>query len=288
MIGYDDLYARAFDQLCYSFYDRINHHNKNFIGFTTGESGGGKTWMDMRIAWKVDKTFRPSTHMTWTAKEFMELLESGKMGKGNMIVSDESGIAIPKRDWYSIFNKKINAVLQTFRHENIGVLFIAPTLKDFLDSQTQKLLQFYFEVTGINETERYTIVKPRKVEVNRITGKLYFKRPKINVDGMNIWLGKIRIPAPPQDLIDEYEQIARERKLEIKHEGYMDILEAEERSQPKEDKLTMINRMADEAMAKGMTKPTIYSIVAEFGCSDHIARVVCAKINHSVSQSHSA
>jgi len=280
MIDNNDLYSLAFDQLCYSFYDRINHHNKNFIGFTTGESGGGKTWTDMGIARRVDKTFRPSTHMTWTAKEFMELLESGRMGKGNMIVSDESGIAIPKRDWYSIFNKKINAVLQTFRHENIGVLFIAPTLKDFLDSQTQKLLQFYFEVTGINETERYTIVKPRKVEVNRITGKLYFKRPKINVNGMNIWLGKIRVSAPPQELIDEYEQIAKEKKLEIKHEGYADILEAEARGQPKEDKLIMINRLANGAIAKGMTKPTIDAIVAEFGCSYHIARVVRTKISN--------
>jgi ABC-type dipeptide/oligopeptide/nickel transport system ATPase component len=270
-----DEYEATLNQLCYSFWDRINRQNKNWIAFMAGETGGGKSWGSMEIARRIDKKFWPTTHMTWTAMEFMELIDSGRLHKGNMIISDETGTSLPKREWYSIFNKKINYVLQTFRHENIGVIMIAPTLEDFVDSQTQKLLQFYLEVTKINLTERYAIVKVRNIDVNRITGKLYFKRPHVTINEKDYRLRTIRVPAPPKEMTDAYEPIAAQKKKELKHTSYQELIEHEEKAhEVKEDRMTVINRITKEATARGMVNPTPYELMAEFGCSEHFARVI--------------
>jgi len=112
----------------------------------------------------------------------MALLNSGELHTGNMIIFDEAGVGIPSREWYSISNKVISYILQTFRRENLGVMFTTPSL-DFIDSQARKLFHSYLETKHINREEKYVTLKYMNIQNNPKEGKIYYKYPRVMIDG---------------------------------------------------------------------------------------------------------
>jgi len=121
-----------------------------------------------------------------------------------MIVFDEAGVGMPAREWFSISNKMIGYILQTFRHQNLGVIFTTPDFS-FIDVQARKLFHSYFETSMIDRQKNCAVLKWMNISVSPRYGKIYFIYPVIQQDYHRMKLKRINIPHPSQELTTAYE-----------------------------------------------------------------------------------
>lgn len=157
------------------WWNRLNRRNENLLLSVVGGTGIGKSYTAIFIAMKLNpKRFDVRKHVVFRAKDFMELLNNGNLKRGDVIIWDEAGVEMGSRDWYSISNKMINYVLQTFRHKNIGVIFTVPDF-NFIDSQARKLFHATVEVLYKDKAKKRCMVKVMTVEPNPYTGEIYRK-----------------------------------------------------------------------------------------------------------------
>lgn len=177
--------------------------NKNWLAIICGDTGSGKSFAALMIACLLSKRFNID-FVVFSAEEFMALVNSGRLKAGDIILFDEAGVGIPSREWWTISNKMINYVLQTFRHKNLGVIFTTPDFS-FIDIQTRKLFHNYIETVTVNRKKNYCEVKWFELQHNPRFDKLYFKFPRIVENGEIKIVERVQINKPPEKLIAAYE-----------------------------------------------------------------------------------
>lgn len=180
--------------------------NKNWLCIICGETGSGKSYSALRIAELCDSSF-DINRVVFNAAEFMELLRAHRK-RGDIIVFDEAGVGLPSREWFSLSNKAINYVLQTFRALNLGVIFTTPSF-NFIDSQTRRLFHSYIQTQHIFYDKEFVRCKWFNIEDNPRMDKLYFKYPRIQKDNRSVVLKRLDIYKPSASLIAAYEKKKR-------------------------------------------------------------------------------
>ncbi len=202
-------------------YSRINLKNKNFLGIITGETGSGKSLSALTIAQRVDPNFNID-QVVFTPKQFMALLNSGSLEQGNMIVWDEAGVGIPAKEWYTIANRVISYVLQTFRHENLGVLFTTPSLA-YIDRDIRRLFHGYLETEAIDRVRGWCICKYFRMVYYPREDKIFYKYPQIWNNGSYYTVKRVRISKPNEDFIEEYKEKKKEFTTALKRTAEKEI-----------------------------------------------------------------
>jgi len=198
--------------------DRLHNRNKNFLPMITGPTGSGKSWTALSIGEMVDDDF-DEDRIVFRASELLELINSGNLKRGSVILWDEAGIDMSNRNWQSHLNKTMNYLLQTFRHRNFCLIFTAP-YGDFIDTATRKLFHAEFETDGINRTKGTCAIKPKMLQYNAELKKWYKKYLKVIKDQSG--MTKIRrwaVPKPSKEIIDKYER----KKLRFTNELNTDL-----------------------------------------------------------------
>jgi hypothetical protein len=186
--------------------------NKNFLGIICGSTGSGKSFSAIELARQVDPNFTLD-RCVFKVKDLMANLNEAKLYKGACLVFDEAGVGIPAREWYSISNKLINYVLQTFRHKNLVVLFTTPDFS-FIDSSARKLFHCYFETSGIDYKNKVSYLKPLFIQNAPKIGKTYYKYLRVFYRGNIATVRRVSLPCPPSEIIKEYEN----RKKNFTHD----------------------------------------------------------------------
>lgn len=186
---------------------RIFEENKNFLIALVGQTGSGKSFSAMKLGEAIDPNFSIN-NVVFTAKDFFELLKQDHP-RGTVIIFDEAGVGIPAREWYSISNKLMGYILQTFRHRNWIVIFTVPDF-DFIDKQARKLFHCYMETTHIDYTERICELKPMLIVNNprAKTSRLpdyWFQYLKIFEDGELKPIRRLYLGLPSRKTRDDYE-----------------------------------------------------------------------------------
>jgi len=179
--------------------DRLLNRNKNWLAIICGSTGSGKSWSALRLAELIDPRFSIQ-QVCFTPQEFMKLLNSGIVKKGSCVVFDEAGVGMPSREWYSLSNRLLSYILQTFRHKNLAVIFTSPSF-EFIDSQARKLFHHYFETIRIDRVGEYVILKPLAIQHNPRLAKTYYKYPEYS----NCRLTRLKVNKPSEELIRAYE-----------------------------------------------------------------------------------
>jgi hypothetical protein len=184
--------------------NRITKSNKNWLGIVCGGTGSGKTYSAMRLCENIDPTFNID-RIVFSIGDFLKLINSGKLQKGQAIIFDEAGVGMDAKTWYSISNRLMGYLIQTFRYLNLAVVFTTPSIK-YIDKGIRGLFHARIETKGINKRKQ------------TVKTKIYFL--KLNFDGDTIhYLPRIRAPGtkriividhynfslPSSKLIDEYE-----------------------------------------------------------------------------------
>jgi len=204
---------------------RLQNLNRNWLAVIVGETGSGKSFAALKLGQLIDPEFN-ITKVVFSPREFMELLNSGLLRKGDCIVFDEAGVGMPAREWYSISNKSINYIAQTFRHDNLAVIFTVPNF-DYIDSQLRKLFHTYIETQHINRVKKLCRVKWLNISYDGRTKKLYMKYPRVDIRGVDYKIKKVGIGLPTEELISDYEKKKRKftNKLKRSVEGNIKMQE---------------------------------------------------------------
>lgn len=164
----------------------------------------GKSWSGLTMMEELDKEYRKE-NVCFRALEFMDRLNSGEMKKGVVVIWDESGIDLNAKQWQSLINRVINYILQTFRHENLIVIFTVPYLS-FLDSDSRKLLHCILKTKKIDKKTQTTVLQPLLIQVNDETGKAYRKHLRVlTPDGYMSKVTRIRLRKPSEEFRNWYE-----------------------------------------------------------------------------------
>lgn len=184
---------------------RLNSQNKNWLAIICGETGSGKSYAALSLGQKIGRVF-----IVFTALEFMTLINSGKLQRGDVVIFDEAGVGMSSREWYTVQNKLLGSVLQTFRNMNIGVIFTTPNLS-FIDIQARKLFHNYLETSYIDFKKELVHLKAYYIQVNSRYDKVYFKHPRFTDEkGVSVCMSHLALNKPTDNLISYYER----RKLE--------------------------------------------------------------------------
>ena len=177
--------------------------NKNFLAIISGPTGSGKSWAGLSLGELIDPEFC-AERVVFKGKDLMELINSGKLKKGSVIVWDETQIDLSNRNWQSVTNKMLNYLLSTFRHKNFILFFTSP-YSDFIDSATLKLFHANFETRGINKAKKTVTLSPKLLQYNQSIKKWYRKYLKVKTGNGLIKVKSLVLDRPSKNLIDEYE-----------------------------------------------------------------------------------
>ena len=209
-------------------------NNKNFLATITGPTGSGKSWSALSMAELIDKDFTID-RVIFRAKDLMKLISNGNLKPGSVIVWDEAGIDLSNRNWQSVTNKMLNALLQTFRHKNFILFFTVP-FHDFIDSSSRKLFHADFETQKINRNQSTVIIKPKLLQYNSNLAKWYRKYLKVQMNGSIIKIKRWAVPKPSDKIIKEYEEAKNKftKDLNLDINKQLEDLEPEETNIEKE------------------------------------------------------
>lgn len=206
-------------------------NNKNFLCVITGPTGSGKSYSALKLAEILDPTFNIN-RVAFKAIEFMRIL-STEPEAGSVIVFDEAGVEMNSRNWQTKINKVINYVLQTFRHRNYIVIFTSPHF-GFVDKASRQLFHAHFETVSINRDEKTSLLKPKFVQVNQDSGKIYKKYLRVSSRYGFSPINKLKLRLASKKLLADYES----KKMEFTQNLNMEILEDLEESIMEPKKLT--------------------------------------------------
>lgn len=159
--------------------------NQNCLIVITGATGSGKTYSSITLAEVVSEKLGVDfsiKNVVFKPSEFMARINSGELKRGSCLIFDEAGVGYSAREWWTISNKMINYLMQTFRHRNYIVIFTTPDL-GFIDKSARKLVHIHMETQSIDRFHSLVITRPFIAQSNQRTGKIYWKYLRVPVKG---------------------------------------------------------------------------------------------------------
>lgn len=187
--------------------------NQNYVLLFVGQTGTGKSYAAMSLAEEVDPNFNIN-RIVFSAEEFINILnQDEELVRGSVIMWDEAGVGMPAREWYSISNKVISYVVQTFRVRGYILIMTTPSLK-YIDSQIRSLFH------GIGESIDPSVyggsfgwIKYMHLVHDPKEGKTFMQYPVIldehnrprKLKGRTVRHGNMLFPKPSEELIVDYE-----------------------------------------------------------------------------------
>lgn len=201
---------------------RISKRDNSWQNLILGMPGTGKSTAGLEMCLKVDPSFTVK-RVIFTPEDFMKLINDPEVKPGSAILADEVGSWMAARDWYSMQNKLMSIVLETYRYKRLAVFWTVP-LSRMADNNLQDLCHSTTETLSIDYEKQQCICKYKYREANPITGKVYYKFPVTrNKNGDYITLTRIRINRPPRDLEDAYKE-KKKKHMEKQYKEYEQAL----------------------------------------------------------------
>jgi ABC-type dipeptide/oligopeptide/nickel transport system ATPase component len=218
--GFEDV--KHENPLIQSVQKRLWKQNKNWLSIITGQTGSGKSWSALSMAEKIDPSFDTSK-VVLRPENFMEKVAEREWGQGDVVVFDEAGAGMNAKAHMTKKNRIIDQVLQTFRRQNIAVIFTVPS-KSNVDKSVRRLLHTYIETKSIDYRNQRNLLKWLEMDYNQKTDKIYYKYPKRRTEsGALKKIKTVKMGKPSEDLIEAYEE-KRSRYQDKKNSEFLDEL----------------------------------------------------------------
>lgn len=183
---------------------RLYKKNKNWLSILTGPTGSGKSWSAMSLAEKIDPSFDTSK-VVLRPENFLEKVANREWGQGDVVVFDEAGAGMSAKAHMTKKNRIIDQVLQTFRRQNIAVIFTVPS-KSNVDKSVRRLLHTYIETKGIDYKKKQNLLKWLEMDYNQKNDDIYYKYNKRkDENGAVKKIKTVKIGKPSKNLIEAYE-----------------------------------------------------------------------------------
>ena len=245
--------------LIQSVQKRLWKQNKNWLSIITGQTGSGKSWSALSLAEKIDPGFDTSK-VVLRPENFMEKVAEREWGQGDVVVFDEAGAGMSAKAHMTKKNRIIDQVLQTFRRQNIAVIFTVPS-KSNVDKSVRRLLHTYIETKTIDYINERNHLKWLEMDYNQKTDKIYYKYPKRRTDsGALKKIKTVKMGKPSESLIKAYEE-KRSKYQDRKNNEFLDELQEKmsdgsnsDSGKTKEEKIKEYIEENPEASGKEVSK----------------------------------
>lgn len=210
-------------------WNKMNVHNDNWMASVVGETGSGKSWAAIRIAEALDPNFSVD-QVAFGVLEFLQLVMDDSLGRGSIIVFEEASVEANAQEWYSVSNKVLRQVGDTWRNQNRGAIFTLPAFGQ-LQKQSRGRMSALIQMTHKNESEGYTVAKYKWCDQDSDTGKIYKKYPVIGGKQYK----RLKIRKPSADLVEAYEKKKSEYTSNLQEELLEELLESMQDDEEEED-----------------------------------------------------
>lgn len=229
-------------------YYRLHNRDQNFLFVITGGTGSGKSFAALRMAQKIDPNFTDNMekNIVYFPEEFMDRVYDPELYQGAVLIWEEVGTAISSKDWYSIINKQIGYVIQTFRKKHICLIMTVPST-DFMDSTVRKLVNAIGRMIHIDRKNMISKMRVWYVNYESNIKKWYFKKPIITIyeTGERFKITHLNMPKVDAESSRRYEKIRAEfvRKLGLQVKSELDV--ARGKMPKKMDVPTIVKKVID-------------------------------------------
>lgn len=241
---------------------RLIERNKNVLTATTGPTGSGKSYQDLRkvelwYKYHFNKPFPPE-NICFSIGALMKRLSSGELEKGEVLIMEEAGANLGSLDFQSKVSKIFTYVLQAFRSMNIAIFFNLPYLS-MLNKQARTLIHVHFQTAGIDNVNNVAVTKAYFRQVNQATGKVYNKHIRVKINGVTTPIKKFRYNMPSKYLIDAYEaqKLKFVTDMTSDFSAELDKIELDKQRAMARDDLTEVERGVFELLQLGLNQTEI-------------------------------
>jgi len=184
--------------------------NQNYIILIVGPTGSGKSYTAIELARDIDPTFT-AERIVFSPVDFIKLTKSG-LEPGSVILWDEVGVAVSSRDWWTIQNKMIAFILETFRRDRVILIMTTPNIS-FIDKKIRALIHGFAETIDKTFTGKFGFVKYFHIVVNLREGRMMYRYPRIRdkygrirvIQAKSSLSGNMKFNKPPEELTIPYE-----------------------------------------------------------------------------------
>jgi len=232
--------------------------NQNYILIFTGGTGSGKSYNAMEVALDLDPDFNVD-RIVFRPEDFIAVTKQ-KLPKGSVIMWDEVGVGLSAREWFSIQNRMISYVLETFRRDNLILIMTTPNIS-FIDKKVRSLLHGYAETIDKTFTGgKFGRVKYFHIVVSLREGKMMYRYPRIKdktgrtriVKGRSSMSENMKFSKPPDSLTIPYEKKKYDFTETLKTEAFEMITGTGEKDSGKLELPDMISLLSKDANKYGL------------------------------------
>jgi len=151
--------------------------NQNFVGIFIGGTGSGKSYSALAVAEDFNGGEFDINMVVFTPKDFLDLINSNSIKSTDLVIWDEAGVGVSRREWYAIQNKAISYTLQVFRRDNINLIMTTPNVS-FIDKNVMSVMHGIVEMTDpIYTNGEFGWAKYKHIRVRQSDGKILYKFP---------------------------------------------------------------------------------------------------------------
>ena len=212
--------------------------NKNAIIVINGGTGSGKTYAGITLAHKTailfDTNFNAKDNISFNFSELLKKMQLPQNQKpGTCFVFEEVGAlggGASSREWQSKANRLFHTFMQTSRHRNQILILTCPNFA-FLDKGSRELCHVQMTTQYIDYKKKACYLKPFVLQVNRTTGKIYFKYLRFKKNGLSYKLSLLEMEYPPEDIVKPYEVM----KKKFTDQLNQSIIDSDEKDGKKQD-----------------------------------------------------
>lgn len=243
------------------FHNRLVRNNKNCLVVTTGPTGSGKSYSNMRIAelWyeKRFNTSFPIENICFGVLDLLKRIRSKELPvrKGELFILEESGTSIGALDFQSKTSKIFSYVLQSFRSMNLCLLMNLPYFT-MLNKQARELVHIQLETLSIDANEKILYLKPFLLQTNATSGKLYRHFPRVVINSSMECIEYISYGLPSKELTDAYEEAKQDFVLQTIDDGIKVIEELEAKKIAVDRPLPRLQQAISDLWDEGVLKQT--------------------------------
>jgi hypothetical protein len=204
-------------------WSRMHNRKQQYNAIFTGQCGTGKSYATLYIGKLLDRSTKDDSrfsieNVAFSAEEFTRITNKNHP-VGTAVIIDDAAFSAYSKDAMTKEVKNVSKIFISQRHLRRCILLSVPSM-DMITKNVLQTIQYYNEMQGINYQAETSYAKTRKIQMNPMTGKIYFRkliffkkhRHKTHNLSMQKTLERpyLRFKMPEKELVKEYEKARRE------------------------------------------------------------------------------
>jgi len=210
-----------------SLYDETHKKGLSLLITVDGRHRSGKSRLWATIGCILSPVFKAKMkeRIVSSADELHRVIRDIQENREQcpFIMVDEAGASLNAGDWFEKMQKAIIKALTVIGYLHPTIVFIS-TNKDLILSGVRKQAHLY--VKCVRSGESHATMIPYYLNHNPISGKTFYKKPKIRLYGETVTLNAIQYTKPPEEVEEVYKGIELEMKPRLLQSIYEDVTNA--------------------------------------------------------------